>query len=199
MSSPAAQPTSPLVEAKPLTFVDHIGNILRLVVKELRSIRADPTMLVLVVYAFSISVNTVATGAVTEATNLSVGIVDEDGSELSRQIAEGLGAADVSARRADQGVRYRFEDGSGRTSLRRRDTAELRGRPSRRAQDRRSDQRRCDRGGAGGQRRELSQDRHSQRNSEVSSRAAALERRADQPCRARGIQPESARQPGFRR
>ena len=41
-------------------------------------------------YAFSISVNTVATGAVTEATNLSVGIVDEDGSELSRQIAEGL-------------------------------------------------------------------------------------------------------------
>ena len=34
--------------------------------------------------------NTVATGAVTEATNLSVGIVDEDGSNLSRQIAEGL-------------------------------------------------------------------------------------------------------------
>ena len=47
-------------------------------------------MLILVVYAFSISVNTVATGAVTEATNLSVGIVDEDGSDLSRRIAEGL-------------------------------------------------------------------------------------------------------------
>ena len=47
-------------------------------------------MLVLVVYAFSISVNTVATGAVTEATNLSVGIVDEDGLGLSRQIAEAL-------------------------------------------------------------------------------------------------------------
>jgi ABC-2 type transport system permease protein len=46
--------------------------------------------LLLVVYSFSISVNTVATGAVTEATNLSVGIVDEDGSDLSRQIAEGL-------------------------------------------------------------------------------------------------------------
>jgi ABC-2 type transport system permease protein len=90
VSSPAAQPSSPLVEAKPLTLVDHIGNILRLVVKELRSIRADPTMLVLVAYAFSISVNTVATGAVTEATNLSVGIVDEDGSSLSRQIAEAL-------------------------------------------------------------------------------------------------------------
>ena len=41
-------------------------------------------------YAFSFSVNTVATGAVTEATNLSVGIVDEDGSTLSRHIAEAL-------------------------------------------------------------------------------------------------------------
>ena len=90
MSSPAAPPTVKLAEAKPLTLRDHVINILRLVVKELRSIRADPTMLVLVAYAFSISVNTVATGAVTEATNLSVGIVDEDGSELSRQIAAGL-------------------------------------------------------------------------------------------------------------
>ena len=87
-------PTSPssprLVEAKPLSFFDHVVNVYRLVIKELRSIRADPVMLILVVYAFSISVNTVATGAVTEATNLSVGIVDEDGSGLSRQIAEAL-------------------------------------------------------------------------------------------------------------
>ena len=74
----------------PLTFIDHLVNIFHLVIKELRSIRADPVMLVLVVYSFSISVNTVATGAVTEATNLSVGIVDEDGSDLSRQIAEAL-------------------------------------------------------------------------------------------------------------
>jgi ABC-2 type transport system permease protein len=91
LSSPSSTPPAPhLAEAKPLTFVDHVVNTMRLVVKELRSIRADPTMLVLVVYAFSISVNTVATGAVTEATNLSVGIVDEDGSDLSRRIAEGL-------------------------------------------------------------------------------------------------------------
>jgi ABC-2 type transport system permease protein len=70
--------------------VDHVVNTVKLVVKEVRSIRADPTMLVLVVYAFSISVNTVATGAVTDATHLSVGIVDEDGSSLSRQIPEAL-------------------------------------------------------------------------------------------------------------
>lgn len=90
MSSPRTQPVPKLAEAKTLTLKDHVLNIFRLVVKELRSIRADPTMLVLVVYAFTISVNTVATGAVTEATNLSVGIVDEDGSALSRQIAEAL-------------------------------------------------------------------------------------------------------------
>src|SRR6476661_941073 len=88
MSLPLREPAS--AEARKLTLADHVLNIFRLVIKELRSIRADPTMLILVVYAFSISVNTVATGAVTEATNLSVAIVDEDGSDLSRRIAEGL-------------------------------------------------------------------------------------------------------------
>ena len=90
MSLPSAMLVSKLAEARTLTLRDHIFNIFRLVIKELRSIRADPTMLILVAYAFSISVNTVASGAVTEATNLSVGIVDEDGSDLSREIAEGL-------------------------------------------------------------------------------------------------------------
>lgn len=90
MASSPNKAASPLVKAKPLTFLDHVVNTIKLVIKELRSIRADPTMLVLVVYAFSISVNTVATGAVTDATNMSVGIVDEDGSSLSRQIAEAL-------------------------------------------------------------------------------------------------------------
>src|ERR1700733_4621722 len=90
MASPGTPVVPKLAEARKLTLKDHIVNIFRLVIKELRSIRSAPTMLILVVYAFSISVNTVATGAVTEATNLSVGIVDEDGSDLSRRIAEGL-------------------------------------------------------------------------------------------------------------
>jgi len=90
MSAPSTQPVPRLAEARAMTLRDHIANVFRLVIKELRSIRSDPTMLILVVYAFTISVNTVATGAVTEATNLSVGIADEDGSELSRQIAESL-------------------------------------------------------------------------------------------------------------
>ncbi|RAI39671.1 ABC transporter permease [Rhodoplanes roseus] len=71
-------------------MLDHLANIWRLTIKELRSIRADPIMLVLVVYAFTMNVYTVATGASVEATNLAVAVVDEDRSALSRRIADGL-------------------------------------------------------------------------------------------------------------
>src|SRR5256885_9988764 len=67
-----------------------LANIYRLMIKELRSIRSDPIMLALVAYSFTIAIYAVATGASTEATNLSVGIVDEDHSDLSRRIADGL-------------------------------------------------------------------------------------------------------------
>ena len=68
----------------------HLDNIYRLMIKELRSIRSDPIMLLLVAYSFSFAIYAAATGASTEATNLSVGIVDEDHSDLSRRIADGL-------------------------------------------------------------------------------------------------------------
>ncbi|CCE07699.1 putative transporter subunit: membrane component of ABC superfamily [Bradyrhizobium sp. STM 3843] len=68
----------------------HLANIYRLTIKELRSFRSDPTMLLLVVYAFTIAIYAAATGASTEAKNLSVGIVDEDHSDLSRRISDGL-------------------------------------------------------------------------------------------------------------
>ena len=68
----------------------HLVNIYRLIVKELRSIRSDPIMLVLVAYSFTVAIYAAATGASTEATNLSIGIVDEDHSDLSRRIADGL-------------------------------------------------------------------------------------------------------------
>jgi ABC-2 type transport system permease protein len=67
----------------------HLANILRLTIKEMRSIRSDPIILVLVAFSFTVAVDA-ATGASTEATNLSVGIVDEDHSDLSRRIADGL-------------------------------------------------------------------------------------------------------------
>ena len=53
----------------------HLANIYRLVIKELRSIRSDPIMLVLVAYSFTIAIYAAATGASTEATNLSVGTI----------------------------------------------------------------------------------------------------------------------------
>ena len=68
----------------------HLANIYRLTIKELRSFRSDPIMLALVAYAFTVAIYAAATGASTEATNLSVGIVDEDHSDLSRRIADGL-------------------------------------------------------------------------------------------------------------
>jgi len=68
----------------------HTANVYRLIIKELRSIRSDPIMLLLVVYSFTVAIYATATGASTEATNLSVGIVDEDQSDLSRRIADGL-------------------------------------------------------------------------------------------------------------
>ena len=70
----------------------HLANIYRLIIKEMRSIRSDPVMLVLVAYTFSFAIYATATGASTEATNLSVGVVDEDHSDLSRRIADGLRA-----------------------------------------------------------------------------------------------------------
>jgi ABC-2 type transport system permease protein len=68
----------------------HIQNVYRLVIKELRSIRADPMMLVLVAYAFSVAVYTVATGASTEARDLTIGVVDEDQSDLSGRLLGAL-------------------------------------------------------------------------------------------------------------
>jgi ABC-2 type transport system permease protein len=87
----------------------HLANTFRLTIKEMRSIRADPIILVLVAFSFTVAVDA-ATGASTEATNLSVGIVDEDHSDLSRRIADGLtpptfkSAVQIAATEADAGM-----------------------------------------------------------------------------------------------
>ena len=64
-----------------------LANVFRLGIKELYSLRADPILLVMIVYAFTFAVYAQATGAKTEVENVAVGIVDEDDSELSRRIA----------------------------------------------------------------------------------------------------------------
>jgi len=53
-------------------------NIYYLTVKELRSIRADYVVLILVAYVFTVAVYIVATGVSTEPQNLTVGVVDEE-------------------------------------------------------------------------------------------------------------------------
>jgi ABC-2 type transport system permease protein len=90
-----------------LAFGRHVGNLSQLVIKELRSIRADPLMLILVLYAFTIAVYTVTTGASTEVRDMPVGFVDEDHSSLSRQLGDALlpplfkGAMPLSATEMD--------------------------------------------------------------------------------------------------
>ena len=77
-------------QGKALGLRAHIQNVYHLVIKELRSIRADPMMLVLVAYAFSFAVYMVATGASTEARDLTIGVVDEDQSDLSGRLLGAL-------------------------------------------------------------------------------------------------------------
>lgn len=67
-----------------------LANVFRLGVKELHSLRADPILLIMIVYAFTFAVYAQATGARTEVENVAVGIVDEDDFELSRRIAGGV-------------------------------------------------------------------------------------------------------------
>ncbi|MBV8525215.1 MAG: ABC transporter permease, partial [Acetobacteraceae bacterium] len=85
-SSPKA--TQTLVLKKGL--LTHLENIFYLTIKELRSIRADYILLVLVLYTYTIAVYTVAIGVSTNPQDLTVGIVDEDHSNLSRQFVDVL-------------------------------------------------------------------------------------------------------------
>ena len=128
-------------------------------IKELRSIRSDPIMLALVAYSFTFAIYAAATGASTEATNLSVGIVDEDHSDLSRRIADGLTpptfkpAVEIAATEIDPAMN------SQRFLYRHRNSPEVPGGYSRRAAAFRSNRRRCNRGCPGLQRDDLHPER----------------------------------------
>ncbi|MEN3930322.1 ABC transporter permease [Microvirga sp. W0021] len=81
MSAPLKQPKSRWQE-----FKEQIANILWLSIKELRSIKADPILLILIIYTFTYAIYAVANGAKTEAVDMAIGIVDEDQSILSNRI-----------------------------------------------------------------------------------------------------------------
>lgn len=67
-----------------------ISNILRLIGKELHSIRADPVMLILLVYSFTVAIYLVSNDASTEVRHVAVAVVDEDRSPLSRRLADAI-------------------------------------------------------------------------------------------------------------
>lgn len=66
------------------------ARVFRLGVKELYSLKADPVMVVLILYTFTFAVYSVATGAKFEVENASVAVVDEDRSMLSTRLRDAL-------------------------------------------------------------------------------------------------------------
>ncbi len=65
-----------------------LSNIYRLGLKELKSLLADKTLLVLICWAFSGAIYTAATATSQELHNAPVAVVDEDQSPLSRRIVD---------------------------------------------------------------------------------------------------------------
>jgi ABC-2 type transport system permease protein len=67
-----------------------IANVYRLGLKELMSLARDPVLLTLMVFCFTFSVYSVAHGVRTEVRNAAIAVIDGDGSQLSRRIAQAL-------------------------------------------------------------------------------------------------------------
>ena len=70
--------------------VRRLQNIFRLGIKELRSLRHDTVLLLLVFYAFTYAIYSAATGTSSELRNASIAVVDEDRSLLSRRLTGAL-------------------------------------------------------------------------------------------------------------
>ncbi len=67
--------------------MDRLQNIFWLGIKELRSLQRDPVIVLLLIYSFTFSIYSMATGISSEVHHASIALVDEDRSALSRQIA----------------------------------------------------------------------------------------------------------------
>ena len=64
-----------------------LANILQLGVKELRGLARDPMLVVLILYAFTLSIYTASTSMPETLNKAPIAIVDEDNSPLSTRIA----------------------------------------------------------------------------------------------------------------
>ncbi|HNB26311.1 MAG TPA: hypothetical protein PLR41_05080, partial [Alphaproteobacteria bacterium] len=63
------------------------SNIFRLGLKELRSLYADPVLLILMLYTFTVAIYEVAQNVRMEVEDAAIAIVDEDHSQLSHRLA----------------------------------------------------------------------------------------------------------------
>ncbi|MBA4206476.1 MULTISPECIES: ABC transporter permease [Pannonibacter] len=70
--------------------MDRLISIFRLGLKELQSLRRDPVLLILILWAFSAGVYMAADGMRSDLNNVAVAVVDEDRSPLSRQLIDTL-------------------------------------------------------------------------------------------------------------
>ncbi|MDD2356981.1 MAG: ABC transporter permease [Thiovulaceae bacterium] len=68
--------------------MNHLANIFRLGIKELRSLWHDKVMMIMIAYSFTIAIYVGATATSTELHNAPIGFVDEDHSALSHKIIE---------------------------------------------------------------------------------------------------------------
>ncbi|HTP85030.1 MAG TPA: ABC transporter permease [Alphaproteobacteria bacterium] len=71
-------------------FALSFANIFRLGVKELYGLSTDPVLLFMIGFVFTIAVFSQSSGAKFEVNHASVGVVDEDQSELSRRLGDAL-------------------------------------------------------------------------------------------------------------
>src|SRR5262250_3313283 len=63
-----------------------LRNIFWLGIKELKSLLSDVVLVLFVVYAFTLTVYSQATGTTNEVNNASIAFADEDGSPLSKEL-----------------------------------------------------------------------------------------------------------------
>ncbi|WP_203140581.1 ABC transporter permease [Marinobacter mangrovi] len=69
-------------------MIRSLSNILQLGIKELRTLARDPAMVILIVYAFTVSVHATATSEPETLHRATIAIVDEDHSPVSRRIID---------------------------------------------------------------------------------------------------------------
>lgn len=89
-------------------MLGRLHRIYRLGVKELHSVKSDPVLVFLLIWAFTFMIYQVAENAKMEVIDASVAVIDEDRSELSRRLADAFlapyfkPAVSISADRIDE-------------------------------------------------------------------------------------------------